>query len=100
MADPSLIGAEQAQLVAGGALGAFARLYLRHPGNVIKAIGLVVISTASASAFGADAMKYSPVGLAGTGFIVGLLTLSVASGILLAVDRLDFGAFLPGKKKD
>lgn len=100
MADPTLIGAEQAQLVAGGALGAFARLYLRHPGNVIKAIGLVVISTASASAFGADAVKYSPFDLAGTGFLVGLLSLSVASGVLVAVERLDFGAFVPGKKKD
>lgn len=100
MADPSIIGTEQAQLVAGGALGAFARLYLRHPGNVIKAIGLVTISTASASAFGADAVKYSPFDLAGTGFLVGLVSLSVSSGVLAAVDKLDFGAFLPGKRKE
>lgn len=100
MAGPEIISAEQAQLVAGGALGAFARLYLRHPGNVIKAIGLVVISTASASTFGADAVKYSPFDLAGTGFLVGLVSLSVSAGVLAAIDKLDFGAFLPGKGKD
>ena len=97
MAGPEIVSAEQAQLIAGGALGAFARLYLRHPGNVIKAIGLVFISTASASAFGADAMKYSPFDLAGTGFLVGLVSLSVSAGILAAIDKVDFSAWIKGK---
>jgi hypothetical protein len=104
MADPQLAQetASHVNLIAGGAAGAAASVYLRHPGTIVKAVVQGGISIALAGAFGPTAHAV----LAGWGFndyatgaTVGLTGLTIAGGLLKALERIDFAAWLPGKGK-
>lgn len=94
--------ATQAQLVAGGTVGATTSVYLKHPGNTIKAVLQGVVSIMLASAFGTTAHHYlSALGfnLTASGAVVGLTGLGLAGGLMKAASRFDFMAFFPKQKE-
>ena len=100
MADPMDL-ANHAQLVAGGAAGGAARVYLRNPGTIPKMVAMGAVCIGLSSAFGEPAHHY----LVGFGFnlpasgaTVGLLGLTVAEGLLKAFSRFDFSTLLKGKQ--
>lgn len=89
--------AEQAQVIVGGAVGAGLRLYLRPAGSIMRAVITGVLCIASASVFGPTAQAWLPLNQAGCGAAVAFVTLTVAEGVLKAIERFDFGALLKRK---
>ena len=99
MVDPQTT-AETAQLAAGGAAGASASVYLRHPGTTVKAVCQGAVSILLASAFGTTAHHYLETfgfNMSASGAVVGLTGLTIAGGLLRGLSKVDFTAFLPKK---
>ena len=93
-------GAAQVKTVIGGGLGAAFLVYLRHPGTLLKAGILFELGMGSGSIFGPIVHDLIAFNLAASGAMAALCSLPVASGILRALEKLDFAAMLPGKKGD
>ena len=90
------IGLDQAQVMVGGAVGAGLRLYLRPAGSLLRACFTGALCIGSASVFGPTAAKWlawASINQAGSGAVVALVTLTVAEGVLRAVEKFDFMAF-------
>lgn len=92
--------AEVAQAVAGAGVGAAALLYWSHPGTLIRAAFLYMISVALSVVFTPIAVHYTGIGIVEVSATVALVGMAIARGLLKAVERIDFSRFLPGKKGD
>lgn len=91
------IGAEHAQVIAGGAVGAGLRLYLRPAGSIARSVVTFALCVGSASAFGQNVQSLTGLNAGGAGGVVALVSLGVAEGILRAVERFDFAGLLKRK---
>lgn len=93
-------GAEQAQVIVGGAVGAGLRLYLRPAGSMLRSVMTGGLSIGSAIVFGPTAalwLKWTSINQTGSGAVVALVTLTVAEGVLKSAERFDFGGMLKRK---
>lgn len=89
--------AAQAQLIAGGAAGGAARVYIRNPGTLPKMLAMGAVCTGLAAAFGFPAHHYLEAfgfNLPASGATVGLAGLTVGEGFLKALEKFDFGVLL------
>ena len=96
------VAPEQAQAVkvaVSGGFGAGVAVFLRHPGSFLRGAGMLAIGVGAAAIFAEDAAALIGMGKIQAGALVGLLGKGVAEGLLRAVERLDFGAWLPGRAK-
>jgi hypothetical protein len=91
------IGAEHAQMIAGGAVGAGLRLYLRPAGKLLRNVFTVGICIASAAVFGPAIRPWFDINAEAVGGIVALVSLGVAEGILSAIEKFDFAGLLKRK---
>jgi hypothetical protein len=94
------VGAEQAQMIVGGAVGAGLRIYLRPARKVFRNAMTALICVAAAGVFGPSAQPWLNLNAQGVGGVVALVCLGVAEGILRAVEKIDFGVFFSQKGKD
>ena len=91
-------GSQQAQLAVGGGLGSALRVYIKHPGTLVKSAAMLVLGIGSASIFGTTVQPLIGWNLPATGALIGLLGVGVAEGVVRAVDAFDYGKLL-GKAK-
>jgi hypothetical protein len=96
-------GAEQAQVMAGGAVGAALRLYLRPAGSWLRSIVTATLCVGAARVFAPDLrITTGHIGFllsAETcGALVALGCFGVAEGLLKAIERFDFAAVLKRKE--
>ena len=91
---------EQALIGMGGIAGALVALRLRPARTVFESLTKVASGFLCAVFATPMAVYYMPT-LApiktGVGFLIGLMGLAIAGGILLAVERIDFSKFIPWK---
>lgn len=93
--------AEQAQIIAGGAAGAAARVYLRNPGTIVKAATMAVVCVALAAAFGTSAHHHLAAfgfNLPASGASVGLGGLTIVEGVIKGLEKIDFGGIFKRSK--
>ena len=95
----AVITPEEAQLIAAGGLGGLSRIYIRRPKTVIEAGVALVISMAGPVFIAPGLAPYSPFPPALNGYLIGLLLLGVAAGLIRAVERFDFSSII-GKGKE
>lgn len=90
--------AETAKTIGGAGVGAAALIYLQHPGTLIRAVLLYLISVGLSVVFTPLAVGWTGFGQVEVSASVALMGMGIARGILRAVDRIDFTNWLPGKK--
>lgn len=96
------IGAEAAQaakVAAAGGFGAGVLVYLRHPGSMLRAGMLWAIGVGIASIFSAVLARWSGFGEVQCAAVLGLVGKAIATGILTAIEKLDFSRFIGPAEK-
>lgn len=91
--------AQTAKVMASGAFGAGAMVYLRHPGTLLRAAMLWSIGVGIATIFSHPAAEWSGFGEIQVAALLGLLGKGAAAGLLNAVEKVDFARFMPGGKE-
>lgn len=101
MADWSLgpEGAEQAKVMANGGLGSLFAVYLRRPKTVLLGGFKFFLGVASAVTFTPDITAALGLREPAAAAIIGLTASAIAQGILLAIEKFDFGVFWKGSKE-
>lgn len=90
--------AQTAKVMASGGFGAALYVYLRHPGSMLRAAFLWAIGVGVATIFTDPASSWSGFGQVPTAAVLGLLGKAVAAGLVNAIEKTDFGRFIPGGK--
>jgi hypothetical protein len=94
-----LIPPETAETIAGGALGVALLIFVRHPGSLVKVAVMVPLGIGAGVVFGPIIADLVNLKLTAASSLAALTSVPVANGIVRAVERIDFGAWLPGKGK-
>lgn len=92
-----LYDAETAKAVAGSVMGAGFLIHLRHPGSLAKAAFLFMLGMMAGILLGPALDGFTGWGIAVCNPLCSLLSLPVASGLLRAMERFDFSAWLARK---
>lgn len=90
--------AQTAKVMASGGFGAAVFVYLRHPGSLLRAVMLWVIGVGVATIFAAEVAAWSGFHQVTVAALLGLLGKAVAAGLVGAIEKTDFGRFIPGGK--
>lgn len=90
--------AQAAKVAAAGGFGSGVLVYLRHPGTIVRAGLLVAIGVGIASIFAEPFSSLTGLSVVQAGALLGLVGKGIAEGFLRAIEKMDFSAWLPGKK--
>jgi len=90
--------AQTAKVMASGGFGAAVFVYLRHPGSLIRALFLWGIGVGVAVIFTPEMSAWSGFHQVPVAALLGLLGKAAASGMVSAIEKTDFGRFIPGGK--
>lgn len=91
--------AQTAKVMASGGFGAGILVYLRRPGSLLRAAMLWAIGVGIAVIFAHPAAKWSGFGEIQIAALLGLLGKGAATGLLNAIEKLDFGKFFGAAEK-
>lgn len=92
-----LYDAETAKAVAGSVMGAGFLIHLRHPGSLARASFLFTLGMMAGLILGPPLDGWLNFGVAVTSPFCALVSLPVASGLLRAMERFDFSAWIARK---
>jgi hypothetical protein len=85
--------AQAAKVAAAGGFGAGVMLYIKHPGTLLRASLGVVVGVGIASIFAQSVSVWFGWGEVQVAAMLGLLGKGAATGLLNAIDRIDFERF-------
>lgn len=91
--------AQTAKVMASGGFGAGVLVYMRHPGTFLRAAMLWAIGVGIATIFSHPASEWIGVGQVQVAALLGLLGKGAATGLLNAIEKLDFGKFFGAADK-
>ena len=91
--------AETARIAASGGFGAMVRVYIRHPGTLLRAAFMIAIGIGIASIFSGILSEITGFGKVQIAALLGLTGHLLAEKLLSAAERIDLAQFLPWKGK-